>query len=108
VSQDVDMSAARDMAAVMRVAEAIAASLKHNELDVDEGFRAFDEDEDDLLSLQDLVKSAVTLQLDLSEADLEEFRAHMLQVGGGSDSGEQQKGWRQVLENIDGTALRPK
>jgi len=69
VSQDVDMSAARDMAAVMRVAEAIAASLKHNELDVDEGFRAFDEDEDDLLSLQDLVKSAVTLQVPQASLD---------------------------------------
>ena len=97
--------ASTDMTSILRVSEAIVASLKHNDLGIHDAFGAFDVDEDGVLSLDDLIKAADSLQLDLQDAQLQGFLAHIEHLGGGKSADDQIVGWQQILSQVDGTSV---
>ncbi len=98
-----DSALAADVKVVSRVAEVVAACLQHNDLQVEDGFYAFDMDEDDHLSMGDLVKAATELALDINEADLQQFLTRVEELGGGRSSAQHMAGWKQLLGGVDGT-----
>ena len=90
-----------DTKVIVRVAGSIVASLKHNELNIEEGFCAFDLDGDEMLSLKDLIDASNSLQLDLETSELEQFLSHIEEIGGGKSAAGQLAGWKQVLDGVD-------
>eukprot|EP00802_Teleaulax_amphioxeia_P000169 Tamp_00169.p1 GENE.Tamp_00169~~Tamp_00169.p1 ORF type:complete len:3645 (+),score=1200.53 Tamp_00169:164-10936(+) len=94
---------ATDVKVVMRVAEVVAACLQHNELGLEDGFYAFDIDENEILSIEDLVKAANELELQVEAAELQEFLTRVEELGGGKESAQQMAGWKKLLEGVDGT-----
>ena len=89
---------ATDVKVVMRVAEVVAACLQHNELGLEDGFYAFDIDENEILSIEDLVKAANELELQVEAAELQEFLTRVEELGGGKESAQQMAGWKQLLQ----------
>ena len=55
----------------------IAAALKYNELTLQDGFDAFDADQDGQLSCEDLNTTAATLELAIPAADITRLHRHM-------------------------------
>ena len=77
---------------VMRVAEVVAACLEHN------GLLQVCSRQAATTSIDDLVKAASELELDVKEAELQEFLTRIQELGGGKESAQQMAGWKQLLQ----------
>jgi Ca2+-binding EF-hand superfamily protein len=62
---------------VQKTINAIGAALAYNSLNAEDGYDAFDADEDGKVSLDDLKSRVVTLQLDLTHESLEALMAQL-------------------------------
>jgi len=78
-----------DRTPVQIVSDTIAALLDYNNLDNRQGFEAFDIDEDDVISMQDLKGAASSLALDVDEQNLHKWLQQYNKTGNGLMSEEE-------------------
>lgn len=76
----------------------IKAALLHNNLPVEEGFSAFDVDQDNKLSFEDVWESCNKLQLGIPEDAIREFHRR----ASGGDKFLDLEGWKRVLSAPEG------
>ncbi len=70
-------------AAVDQALKLVAATLQYSAMTVEEGFEAFDADEDDGISIEDLCSVAADLNMELSKEQLAHLHAYLDQDGDG-------------------------
>ena len=80
----------------------IAALLKFNELDAAEGYKEFDMDEDEKISLHDMQQSVKKFQLDMDEKNLESWFAD---IAGGKTGYILLEDWVRVLAVADPSSV---